>query len=208
MSTRNPIRLLDESLINNAYPNELLVNFSTGNFTILDGNKNPIYHSKPGSISIFSGNTTILQNTSLTNNIAIDMSGLLSNSNPSSNGTVSAGTSNLAARADHVHPNITPASIGFGYGSCDSATSVVNKTISIANYTLTDGSFVSIRFTYALPANATLNINNTGAKNIFYRGIAITNGIVSDGDLATFVYDGTQFNLISIDYKDGNRIGY
>jgi hypothetical protein len=63
-------------------------------------------------------------------------------------------------------------------------------------------------FTYAVPANATLNVNSTGAKYIFYKNAKITANIIDAGDLATFIYDGTQFRLVSIDYKDGNTLTY
>ena len=44
-----------------------------------------------------------------------------------------------------------------------------------------------------------MNINSKGAKNIFYRGAAITAGIINAGDTATFIYDGTQYHLLSVD---------
>ena len=69
----------------------------------------------------------------------------------------------------------------------------------MSSYTLTTGGIVAVKFTYAVPANATLNINSKGAKNIFHRGAKITAGIIKAGDIATFIYDGTQYHLISID---------
>ena len=58
---------------------------------------------------------------------------------------------------------------------------------------------VSILFTYGVPANATLNINTTGAKAIWYRNAAIVADIIGAGDTATFMYNGTHYVLISLD---------
>ena len=44
-----------------------------------------------------------------------------------------------------------------------------------------------------------MNINSKGAKNIFYKGANITAGIIKAGNIATFVYDGTQYQLVGID---------
>ena len=55
-----------------------------------------------------------------------------------------------------------------------------------------------MKFTYAVPASATMNINSKGAKSIYYNGAAITAGIINADDLAVFMYDGTQYHLIYI----------
>ena len=93
----------------------------------------------------------------------------------------------------------TNPSLGHGYGTCTTAEATLAKTSTISSYTLTTGGSVSIKFTNAVPANSTLNIRTRGAKKIFYKGSAITDGIIKAGDTATFVYDGTQYQLISID---------
>ena len=96
----------------------------------------------------------------------------------------------------------TPMSLGFGYGTCTTAEASAAKVASLASYNLVKNGIVSVKFTYAVPANATLNVNNRGAKNIFYRGAKITAGIISAGDIATFVYDGTQYQLIAVDSRN------
>ena len=93
----------------------------------------------------------------------------------------------------------SPATLGQGYGTCSTAADTAAKVVTLSSYTLTVGGIVSVKFTYAVPASATMNINSKGAKNIFYRGAAITAGIINAGDIATFIYDGTQYHLISID---------
>lgn len=91
------------------------------------------------------------------------------------------------------------ASLGQGRGTCDTAASTAAKVVALSNYALATGGIVSVKFTNAVPANATLNINSKGAKSIYYNGSAITAGIINAGDTATFIYDGTQYHVIAID---------
>ena len=100
--------------------------------------------------------------------------------------------------------SVTNASLGQGYGVCDTAESTLAKACTISSYNLSVGGIVSIKFTNAVPANSTLNIRTRGAKPIFYRGVAITNGIIKAGDIATFIYDGTNYHLISLDNAVGD----
>ena len=101
--------------------------------------------------------------------------------------------------------NITNESMGFGYGECDTEEITTVKTVSISNYKLTKGGIVSIFFYYNVPVNATLNINNTGDKPIYCNGAMIIDNTIESGDIATFIYDGTKYNLISLD-RDFNPI--
>lgn len=94
---------------------------------------------------------------------------------------------------------VDPRSLGFGYGTCATAEATTAKVATLASYTLRTGGIVSIKFTYNVPANATLNINSRGAKEIWNRGAKITNTIIKAGDIATFIYDGTRYHLIAND---------
>ena len=93
----------------------------------------------------------------------------------------------------------TNASLGQGYGTCTTAASTTAKVVTLSSYALTTGGYVSVKFTYDVPANATMNINSKGAKSIYNRGSAITSGIIKAGDIATFIYNGSQYHLTSID---------
>ena len=84
------------------------------------------------------------------------------------------------------------------YGTCDTAETTAAKVVTLSNYALTTGSIVFVKFTNAVPANATMNINNRGAKSIYYKGAAIPASIIKAGDTATFIYN-SQYHLISID---------
>ena len=100
----------------------------------------------------------------------------------------------------------TNAGLGQGYGTCSTAAATAAKAVTLSSYVLTTGGIVTVKFTYAVPANATMNINSKGAKNIYYKGAKITAGVINAGDYATFRYDGTQYHLISID-RWGSDIG-
>lgn len=93
----------------------------------------------------------------------------------------------------------TNQSLGNGYGTCSTAAATVAKVVTLDSYALVTHGTVSVKFTYDVPASATMNINSKGAKNIYYNGAAITAGVIKAGDIATFIYDGTQYQLIGID---------
>jgi len=46
-----------------------------------------------------------------------------------------------------------------------------------------------------------MNINGKGAKSIYYKGAAITADVIKANDIATFIYNGSQYHLIAIDTK-------
>lgn len=92
----------------------------------------------------------------------------------------------------------TPQKLGFGYGTCDTAEATAAKEATLTDYTLVKNGIVSIKFTYAVSANATLNINSKGAKAIYYKGAKITAGIIPAGAIATFIYS-TYYHLIALD---------
>lgn len=101
------------------------------------------------------------------------------------------------------------ASLGQGYATCSTAEATAAKTASLSSYSLTTGGIVAVKFTNAVPANATLNVNSKGAKAIYFKGAAITAGVIEAGDTATFIYS-TYYHLISIDRvvhdgADGNK---
>ena len=89
-------------------------------------------------------------------------------------------------------------SLGQGYATCTTAAATTAKVGTLSSYSLATGGIVSVKFTYDVPASATLNINNKGAKNIYFRGAAITAGVIKAGDVATFIYS-SRYHLISID---------
>ena len=95
------------------------------------------------------------------------------------------------------------ASLGNGRGSCTPASDSTALTVTLSGYALTTGGRVTVLFLGDVPANATLNINDKGAKAITAKGVNgvanITEGVIKGGDTATFIYDGTFYQLLSID---------
>lgn len=102
----------------------------------------------------------------------------------------------------------TPQSLGSGYGTCSTAEATAAKVVTLSGYNLVTNGYVSVKFTNAVPANATMNINSRGAKNIWHRGANIKAYAIHAGDLATFIYDGTRYHLIGVDRDNALDISY
>ena len=97
------------------------------------------------------------------------------------------------------------ATLGQGYGTCTTAEATTAKVVTLSSYNLVVGGIVAVKFTYAVPANSTMNINSRGAKAIYYRGAAISAGIIKAGDIGVFIYNGTQYHLLSVDRNDSSQ---
>ena len=71
MSVRQPVRLLDIANLVEAYPLELLADFSTGNFTLVKQDGSTVEHKKPGTLTVKYGDTTLLNNGNLYDALSI-----------------------------------------------------------------------------------------------------------------------------------------
>ena len=90
--------------------------------------------------------------------------------------------------------------LGQGYIASSGTNSSGTYTItSPTSYGLATGGVVVVKFSENCPASAKMNINSKGAKNIYYNGAAITANVIYSGDTATFMYDGTQYQLLTTD---------
>jgi hypothetical protein len=113
--------------------------------------------------------------------------------------------------ADAVHTvkqdGVTGATVN-RFGTCTTGAGTAAKTVSITTGTfgLETGAKVTVKFSNKNTASTpTLNVNSTGAKNIYHNGAQITSGN-NKGMLngtVEFVYDGTQWQLIG-NYVDTN----
>lgn len=85
------------------------------------------------------------------------------------------------------------------YGTCATAAGTTAKVVTLANFALYNGARISVKFTYANSiASPTLNVNNTGAKQIRAYGSALTATSPynwSAGSVVDFVYDGSYWNI-------------
>ena len=83
------------------------------------------------------------------------------------------------------------------YGSCSTAAGTAAKTVACTGFSLITGAEITVKFTVTnSAANPTLNVNNTGAKAIYYRGAAISAGYLAANRTYTFRYNGTQYDLV------------
>lgn len=93
------------------------------------------------------------------------------------------------------------------YGTCDTASATANKVVTVPaseNFVLQIGDIVGVRFTNTNTANnPTLNVNNSGAKPIYYNDDAVhTNYLWAGGEAdrdTVFMYDGTNWVWIAHD---------
>ncbi len=83
------------------------------------------------------------------------------------------------------------------FGTCSTAANTAAKVVSVANFKLVSGSIAIVKFTVTNTANnPTLNVNNTGAKNIRRNGLAISPATLGANTVYQFVYDGTNYNIV------------
>lgn len=88
------------------------------------------------------------------------------------------------------------AKIGQGYGECSTATATTKKVATISNFNKVVGGLVAIKFSNDVAASATLGINDTAGVPIYLNGAAIPDGVINAGDIALFMYDGTNYVLV------------
>ena len=104
-----------------------------------------------------------------------------------------------------LNSTYTPASLGFGFGTCSTSEATAAKAVTLSSYSLVTGGVVAVKFTYGLCASATLNVNSSGAKNIYIHGAAVTATTAKEvlaGDIAYFIYDGTQYQFLGVDHSE------
>ena len=94
------------------------------------------------------------------------------------------------------------------YGASSTAAGTAAKTVSVSTgtFSLEAGARVTVKFNNANTASSpTLNVNSTGAKNIFHKGAQVTSGGNKAllAGVCDFIYDGTQYHLIG-NYIDTN----
>ena len=131
------------------------------------------------------------------------------------------GTETDYARGDHVHPLQTSVSGNAGtatrwesarninglsvqgdadranYAVCSTEAAAAAKTVSCSGFSLTTGAEITVKFALTnTAAKPTLNVNNTGAKPVCYRGRAVHANCLAAEHTYTFRYDGTQWDLV------------
>ena len=91
----------------------------------------------------------------------------------------------------------TVAGFGNGYAISTTAGATAAKEVTINGFTPTIGGVFSVMFQNAFSASdPTLNVSNTGAKDLKLFGSALPAAFVPAGTILTLTYDGTNYNVI------------
>ena len=98
-----------------------------------------------------------------------------------------------------------PTNVDFGQalvrGKVNNPTGATDIEVAYNNYSLMTGGVVSIVFAHNVPAGASLNINNQGAKPILWHGAALADGVIKANDRCLFMYSSSndRYYLLAID---------
>jgi hypothetical protein len=88
------------------------------------------------------------------------------------------------------------------YATCPTAAATTAKIATIQNgeFALETGVKVNVKFSYDNTASSpTLNVNNTGAKAIYYQGSTLlTKSGWKAGQVVDFVYDGSYWHIVGL----------
>lgn len=96
------------------------------------------------------------------------------------------------------------------YGTCATAAGTAAKVVTCADFDgLETGVTIRVKFTYSnTAANATMNVNSTGAKNLCRYGTTrvgtTTRASWRDGAIVSFTYDGTSW--VQNDYLEDTGV--
>lgn len=88
------------------------------------------------------------------------------------------------------------------YGECNVSPSTVAKTVTTLNggFVLKKGAKVSVKFLQGHTASTmTLNVDGSGAKNVYRNGNSPTTNMIVAYNVYEFVYDGTYWRIIGVD---------
>lgn len=79
------------------------------------------------------------------------------------------------------------------YTTCSTAGNTAAKTASCTGLSLAIGTRIMVKYSNANTAdNPTLNVNNTGAKPIYYKGAVMPTPYIQANAVHEYVYDGTN----------------
>lgn len=105
-----------------------------------------------------------------------------------------------AEELDALNASLTKTKANIFYATCATTANSANKVVSIANYELSINSRFVIKMTNSNTAtNPTLNVNNTGAKPLFYNGaLASADNSWDINEIIDVFYDGTNYQAFNI----------
>ena len=83
------------------------------------------------------------------------------------------------------------------YAVCSTDASVSEKVVSCSNFSLSSGAEITVKFADGNTANAiSLNVNDTGAVPIYYKGDKISANMLAVNGVYTFRYNGLAYDLV------------
>jgi hypothetical protein len=96
--------------------------------------------------------------------------------------------------------------LGGGYGVCSSLKTTVAKIVRIDGFVRTQNVPFQVKFNYDVQSGDTLNVRSssssssgTGACTLRWNGDNVPTGLIVAGCMATLVYDGTYYQVLSVD---------
>lgn len=95
-----------------------------------------------------------------------------------------------------------------GYVTCPTAAGTAAKTVAKTNFALSTGCRLIVKMTnYNTASSPTLDINNTGAKPLYYNGeIASADNSWDDGEVLDIYYDGTNYQAYDMQGGDDKKL--
>mgnify|MGYP003292834139 CR=1 FL=1 len=97
------------------------------------------------------------------------------------------------------------------FGTCETAAATAAKVVTMTDtdWSLEVGNIIGVKFTTSNSASSvTLNVNNSGAKNIYYNNASYTGSSTSICGYANrvlfYMYDGTYWVWLNMGSLDGN----
>lgn len=140
-------------------------------------------------------------------------------SNPAFTGTIKGTLSGNASSATKLATKRTIDGVNFDgsanithYGTCSTAAATAAKVVSCSNFALVTGARIAVKFTVtnsATNSDVTLNVNNTGAKPIYYRGsgTAWSASVLAANRMYEFVYTGSAWEFVGDIDTGSNNVG-
>lgn len=160
------------------------------------GTTTTTYHRRPASavrvgglltarnLGVALGSTTAVTFDGTTDQTSIPVSGTLGIANGGTGSTSAGQAYSTLAEGNYI--------------SCSTAADTAAKVGTYAGFVLKSGATISIVFTAQnTAATPTLNINSTGAKNIFCRGVQVKSYGLMANYCYNMVYDGTQWQILN-----------
>ncbi len=151
------------------------------------------------STASFNGSAAVTPG--VTGTLAVSNGGTGATTHTSGNFLKGAGTSAITS----VTATVARAQLSFGYGTCSTAAATAAKTVTLSNFALISGARMTVKFTYANTNTATtLNVNSTGAKQMYFAGSRLDGSTIVASDIVDFVYDGTYWQILAINSASAN----